>query len=94
MLRARALWCHTERYLEHVTSNVGETGRASLPAKYRSFVWDRVLHVAPFGYTLLEIAPLSLSGGGPATRWLRGVRLDRQCATCLGELRADRGCLV
>ena len=54
----------------------------------------RVLHVAPFGYTLLEIAPLSLSGGGPATRWLRGVRLDRQCATRLGELRANRGCLV
>jgi hypothetical protein len=65
------------------------------------FVWDqhvtcrdRVLHVAPFGYTLLEIAPLSLSGGSPATRWLRGVRLDRQCATRLGELRANRGCLV
>jgi hypothetical protein len=55
---------------------------------------DRVFHVAPFGYTLLEIAPLSLSRGSPATRWLRGVRLDRQSATRLGELRGDRGCLV
>ena len=54
----------------------------------------RVLHVAPFGYTFLEVAPLSLSRGSPATRWLRRVRLDRQCATRLGKLRAERGCLV
>ena|SRR6516162_447145 len=46
----------------------------------------RVLHVAPFGYTFLEVAPLSLSRGSPATRWLRGVRLDCQCATRLGKL--------
>src|SRR5215831_9386091 len=54
----------------------------------------RVLHVAAFGYTLLEIVPLSLSRGSPAACWLRGVRLDRQRTTRLGELCADRGCPV
>jgi hypothetical protein len=55
---------------------------------------DRVLHVAAFGYTLLEIVPLSLSRGSPVARWLRGVRLDGQRTTGLGELCADRGCPV
>ena len=55
---------------------------------------SRTLARSTFGYTLLEIAPLSLSRRSPATRWLRGVRLDRQCSTRLGKLRANRRCLV
>src|SRR5215813_3205368 len=90
--------------LEDVTSNVGGTGRKPV-YKHRSRASagsgstaspcrDRVLHVAAFGHTLLEIVPLSLSRGSPAARWLRGMRLDRQRTTGLGELCADRGCPV
>ena len=90
--------------LEDVTSNVGGTGR-KLVYKHRSRASarsgstaspcrGRVLHVAAFGYTLLEIVPLSLSRGSPAACWLRGVRLDRQRTTGLGEFCADRGCPV
>src|SRR5215831_4977876 len=88
--------------LEDVTSNVGGTGR-KLVYKHRRRAMSgstaspcrgRVLHVAAFGYTLLEIVPLSLSRGSPAACWLRGVRLDRQRTTGPGELCADRGCPV
>src|SRR5262249_35614752 len=80
--RARELACEIPRL------RVGTFGINTSPCR------DCVFHVAPFGYTLLEIAPLSLSRGSPATCWLRGVRLDRQCATRFGKLRANRGCLV
>src|SRR5262249_18948174 len=90
--------------LEDVTSNVGGTGRKPV-YKHRSRASagsgstaspcrDRVLHVAAFGHTLLEIVPLSLSRRSPAARWLRGVGLDRQRTTRLRELCADRGCPV
>src|SRR6516225_8603483 len=75
--------------LEHIPPTSEGLRHASSPTKHRSCglarsgstsppCRDRVLHVAAFRYALLEIVPLSLSRGNPATRWLRGVCLDRQ----------------
>src|SRR5262249_11927637 len=74
------------RPLGPFTPNVGGTRRTSSPTKHRSCALarsgstsppcrDRVLHVAAFGYALLEIVPSSLSRGNPATRWFVGYAL-------------------
>src|SRR5262249_31312640 len=83
------------RPLGPFTPNVGGTRRTSSPTKHRSCALarsgstsppcrDRVLHVAAFGYALLEIVPSSLSRGNPATRRLRGVCLDWRALRCSG----------
>src|SRR2546428_1848603 len=86
-LQRRRDWTRKRAY-KHRSRALARSGSTASPCR------DRVLHVAAFGYTLLEIVPLSLSRGNPATRWLRGVRLDRQCTTRLGELCADWACPV
>ena len=61
-------------------------------ATVASCVW-LIRHIAAFGNAVLEIIPLRLCIGSPS-RPLRRVGLDRQRATRLGKLRANRDCLV
>src|SRR5262249_22145633 len=61
-------------------------------ATVASCVW-LIRHIAAFGNAVLEIIPLRLCIGFPS-RPLRRVGLDRQRATRLGKLRANRDCLV
>ena len=64
-------------------------------ARGREIECVSVRHIAAFGNAVLEIIPLRLRiGPSSAARPLIRVGLDRQRATLLRKLRANRDCLV